>query len=76
MGLKLVLPLWVRLGLGIMAIKEWLHTSAGCPRDVMVKAMDCGIVVRESYSSHAITFTFGQIPLGKAWTPLILPAMG
>ena len=23
-----------------------------------------------SYSSHAITFTFGQIPLGKVWSPL------
>ena len=23
-----------------------------------------------SYSSRAITFTFGQIPLGKVWTPL------
>ena len=31
----------------------------GCPRGVMVKAMDCRIVV------SAITFTFGQIPLGK-----------
>ena len=29
-----------------------------------------------SNSSRAITFTFGQIPLGKVWTPLILQAMG
>ena len=35
----------------------------GCPRGVMVKAVDGGIVVREFY--YAITFTFGQIPLGK-----------
>ena len=49
----------------------------GYTRGGMVKAMDSGIVVRaSSYSSRAITFTFGQIPLGKAWTPLILPAMG
>ena len=27
-------------------------------KGVMVKAMDCGIVVN-SYTSHAITFTFG-----------------
>ena len=33
-----------------------LNNMRGCPRGVMVKAMDC---------SHAITFTFGQIPLGK-----------
>ena len=32
-----------------------------CPRGVMVKAMD---------SRRIITFTFGQIPLGKVWTPL------
>ena len=31
----------------------------GCPRGVMVTAMDCGI------SSRVITFTFGHIPLGK-----------
>ena len=37
----------------------------GGPRGVMVKARDCGIVVRSSYSSRAITFTFGQIPLGR-----------
>ena len=36
----------------------------GCPRSVMVKAMDCGIIA-SSYSSRAIMFTFGQIPLGK-----------
>ena len=35
----------------------------GCPRGVMVKAMDCGIVVRE--------FVQGQIPLGKVCTPLL-----
>ena len=39
--------------------------QGGCPRGVMVKAMDCGIVVASSYSSHAITITFRQIPLGK-----------
>ena len=30
---------------------------------------ECG-VPPYSYSSRAITFTFGQIPLGKVWTPL------
>ena len=28
--------------------------------------LDCA----SSYSSRAITFTFGQIPLGRVWTPL------
>ena len=48
-----------------------LNTFWGCPRGVMVKALDCGIVVRE----FVLQFTFGQIPLGKM-SPLILPAMG
>ena len=39
----------------------------GCPRGVMVKAMDCGIVVSEFLLQ---SFTFGQIPLGKVWIPL------
>ena len=42
---------------------EWLALGGG-PRSVMIKAMDCGIVV-SLYSSRAIMFTFGQIPLGK-----------
>ena len=50
-------------------IKSKLLKTRGCPRGVMVKAMAYGIVV-SSYSSYAITFTFGQIPLGKVWTPL------
>ena len=37
---------------------------SGCPRGVMVKALDCGIVVNE--------FEL----LGKGINPLILPAMG
>ena len=37
--------------------------GGGCPR-VMVKVLDCGIVVSLN-SSCAITFIFVQIPLGK-----------
>ena len=36
----------------------------GCPRGVMVEAMDCEIIVSEfeiQLRSRAITFTFGQI---------------
>ena len=34
--------------------------SQGCPRSVMVNAMDSGFVVRESSNSRgAIKFTFG-----------------
>ena len=44
--------------------------SRGCPRGVMVKAMDSGIVVLEFVLQSRYTFTFGQIPLGKVRTPL------
>ena len=45
--------------------------SWGCPRGVMVKALDCGIVVREFVLLVALLRS-----LGKGMSPLILPAMG
>ena len=39
--------------------------EAGCPRNAMVKAMDCGIVVREFVLQSRYYVHFGQIPLGK-----------
>ena len=46
----------------------------GCPRGVMVKPIDCAIVV-SSNPSCVIAFTFGQIPVEKVCTPLIFPAI-
>ena len=40
------------------------------PRGVIVKAMDSGIVVREFVLQSHYNIHFGQIPLGKVWTPL------
>ena len=48
----------------------------GCPRDVMVKAMDCGIVVREFELQSRNYVHFRANTLGKGMNPLILPAMG
>ena len=47
--------------------------GGGCPHGVMVKAMDCGIVVSEFvlYYVH-----FRANTLWKGMNPLILPAMG
>ena len=46
--------------------------QGGCPRGVLVKALDCGIVVLQSlYYVHFRTNT-----LGKGMSPLILPAIG
>ena len=48
----------------------------GCPRGVMVKAMDCGIVVREFVLQLLYYIHFWANTLGKGMNPLILPAMG
>ena len=48
----------------------------GCPRGVMVKAMDCGIVVNEFKFQLRYYVHFGTNTLRKGMNPLILPAMG
>ncbi len=55
------------------------HTdvSEGCPRGVMVKVMNCGIVVREFVLQSRYYVHFRANTLGKGMNPLILPpAMG
>ena len=48
-----------------------------CPRGVMVKAMNCGIVVREFVLQSLYYVHFRANTLGKGMNPLILPpAMG
>ena len=48
----------------------------GCPRDVMVKAMDCGIVECEFGLQSRYYIHFQANTLGKSMNPLILPARG
>ena len=49
----------------------------GCPRGVMVKAMNCGIVVHEFVLQSHYYVHFRTNTLGKGRNPLILPpAMG
>ena len=50
--------------------------TRGCPRGVMVKAMDCGIVVSEFELQLRYYVHFRANTLGKGMNPLILPAMG
>ena len=45
--------------------KTWNHLG-GCPRGVMVKSMDCGIVVSEFVLQSRY---YVQIHLEKLWTP-------
>ena len=52
-------------------------TQGGCPRGVMVKAMNCRIVVREFVLQSRYYVHFRANTLGKGMNPLILPpAMG
>ena len=48
----------------------------GAPRGVMVKAMDCGIVVSEFVLQSRYYIHFRANTLGKGMISLILPAMG
>ena len=54
----------------------YLFIYRGCPRGVMVKAMDCGIVVREFILQSRYYVNFRANTLGKGMNPLILSAMG
>ena len=53
-----------------------LKQNKGCLRGVMVKAMDCGIVVSEFVLQSRYNVHFRPNTLGKGMNPLILPAMG
>ena len=50
--------------------------EGGCLRGVMVKAMDCRIVVCEFVLQSRYYVHFRTNTLGKGMNPLILPAMG
>ena len=84
----LTLPAWVDTG--AMEVKGYdtflkiqhywnvtIKLFRGCPRGVMVKAMNCGIVVREFLLQWRYYVHFRANTLGKGMNPLILPpAMG
>ena len=53
-----------------------LRNPRGCPRGVMVKVMDCGIVVREFVFQSRYYVHFRANTFGKGMNPLTLPAMG
>ena len=53
-----------------------LNNSWGCPRDVMVKAIDSAIVVSEFELQSRYYVHFRTNTLGKGMNPVILPAMG
>ena len=52
------------------------HFQGECPRGVMVKARDCGIVVRKFVLESRYYVHFRANTRRKGMNPLILPAMG
>ena len=62
------------IGICIEKLPQYNHR--GCPRGVMVKALDCGIVVREFVLQSRYYVHFRANTLRKGMNPLILPAMG
>ena len=55
---------------------DFLISVRGGPRGVMIKAMDCRIVVSEFVFQLRYYVHFRANTLGKGMNPLILPAMG
>ena len=51
-------------------------TNRGCPRGVMVKVMDCGIVISEFVLQSRFYVHFRANTLGKGMKPLIPPSYG
>ena len=57
-------------------MKVTLMSNRGYPRGVMVKAMDCGIIVREFVLQSRYYVHIQANTLGKGMNPFILLAMG
>ena len=56
--------------------KLFLHMEWGCTRGVMIKAIDCGIVLNEFVLQLLYYVHFRANTIGKGMNPLILPAIG
>ena len=57
-------------------VTESLSSTGGCPSGVMVKAMDCRIVVSEFVLQSRYYVHFRANTHGKGMNPLVLLAMG
>ena len=62
----------IYIGIHIFIITELWR----CPHGVMVKVIDCGIVVSEFVPQSCYYVHFQANTLGKGMNPLILPTMG
>ena len=64
------------LSLMLIFVLTLFFYPGGCPRGVMVKAMDCEVVVSEFVLQSRYYVHFWANTLAKGMNPLILPAMG
>ena len=72
-------PGFVVIWFGLVSLFNGISTLCrlwGCPCGVIVKTMDCGIVVNEFVLQSRYYIHFWANTLGKGMNPLILPAMG
>ena len=61
----------------MLSVKQGVITNHwGCPRGVLVKAMDSEIIVSEFVLKSCYYVHFRTSTLGKGMKPLILPGMG
>ena len=74
--LSIIITIFIWYFLIESAVAYVHEQNRGCPRGVMVKAMDCGIVVSEFVLQSRYYVHFRANTLGKGMNPLILPAMG
>ena len=56
--------------------KQTNQNKRACPRGVMVKVMDCGIIISKFILQLRYYIHFRANTLGKGMNPLILQAMG
>ena len=66
----------MNISIGIPLRYYDVKNYGGGSRSVMVKAMDCGIVVSEFELPSRCYVLFRTNTLGKGMNPLILPAIG
>ena len=76
MLITLWLSLFYEYELTLKKIKTSFSLIRGCPRGVIVKAMDFGIAVSEFILQSRYYIYFRANTLGKDMNPLILLAMG
>ena len=73
-----MLPLRASVELGSIAMRRYsaFPKAPGRSRGIMVNALDCGIVVRESELQSCDYVHFWTNTIGKGMNPVILPFMG